>query len=140
MKALKLSVLLPLLALTLLAFIAQMSPSVAAQTEIARNDHEALARHYENLAREAGTKLQENKEVLEACEARPYYYGSQGQDIRSRSFANIREYEKTLQESLSSADLHRRIIIEQDRNLNQAVIDLDHDLTAIESEYSGEEL
>ena len=55
-KALKFSVKLPLLALTLLAF-AQMSSSVAAQIEVADSGHKILVEHYQNLAKKAENKL-----------------------------------------------------------------------------------
>ncbi|MCE7914481.1 MAG: hypothetical protein DYH15_07310 [Nitrosomonas sp. PRO4] len=77
------------------------------------NDHAALAKYYELLAKEAEVKLQENKAVLEEYENHSYYYGRQGQDLKSHTTANIREYEKQLAESLSNADLHHRIALEQ---------------------------
>jgi len=131
MKALKFLALLPLLAVTLLASCAQMNPSVTAQTGIARNEHNALASHYENEAKEAEAKLQKNKEALEEYEAHPYYYGRQGQDVRSHTSANIREYERTLKESRSNADLHRRMAMEQDHQINKAKINLDRDSKAV---------
>ena len=141
MKALKFSTKLPLLLLTLLAFCAQMSSSVAAQTEVASNDHEALVTHYENLAKETKARLQENIGVLEEYEAHPYYYGRQGQDVRSHASANIREYEKTLKENLDNADSHRKMAMEQNNQINKAKINLDRDFTAVKSsEYSDKEL
>ncbi|TXI20651.1 MAG: hypothetical protein E6Q62_00875 [Nitrosomonas sp.] len=80
------------------------------------NDHAALAKYYELLAKEAEVKLQENKAVLEEYENHSYYYGRQGQDLKSHTTANIREYEKQLAESLSNADLHHRIALEQQNN------------------------
>lgn len=137
MKALKLLILL--LALTVLAACAQMSPSVVAPIGVANNDHDALVRHYENLAREAKIRLQENKEILEAYEARPYYYGRQALDLSSHTSANIRAHERTLRESLKYAELHRKMAIEQQNSqINTAEIDPDdRDLTTENSEYSG---
>lgn len=80
------------------------------------NDHAALAKYYELLAKEAEVKLQENKAVLEEYENHSYYYGRQGQDLKSHTTANIREYKKQLAESLSNADLHHRIALEQQNN------------------------
>ena len=136
MKALKFLILL--FALTILASCVQMGASVIAPTGIVSNDHEALARHYENLAKEAQIRLQENKKVLEAYEARPYYYGRQGLDLPSHTSANIRAYEKTLRESLRYADLHRKVAMEQHNNqINKAEANLDGDFATEESEYSG---
>ena len=131
MKALKLSTQLPLLALTLLVFCAQINSSVAAQPEVALNDHDALVRYYEDLAKEAEAKLQENKAVLEEYEDHAYYYGRQGQDLQSHTIANIREYEKALKESLSNADLHRKIAAGQAAPINKAKINLDRDSTVV---------
>ena len=136
MKALKFSILL--LALTMLASCAQMGSSVIAPAGIASNDHEALVSYYENTAKEAKIRLQENKKMLEAYEARSYYYGRQGLDLSSHTSANIRAHEKTLRESLIYADLHRRIALEQQNNqINKAEVDPDSDFTTEESEYSG---
>lgn len=136
MKALKL--LISLLALTVLAACAQMSP-VTAPIGINNNDHEALVRHYENLAEETKIKLQENKEILRAYEARSYYYGRQGLDLSSHTSANIRAHEETLRKSLEHVELHRKMAMEQRNNrINTAEIDPDdHDLTMENDEYSG---
>jgi len=130
-----------LLVLTLLASCAQMSSSVVAPTGIADNDHEALVMHYENLAKEAKIRLQENKKILEDYEARPYYYGRRGQDLQSHTSANIRVYEKILKESLRYVDLHRRMAMEKQNNqINKAETNLDRDAMAEQIEDSGEEL
>ncbi|SFE28169.1 hypothetical protein [Nitrosomonas sp. Nm166] len=126
MQSFKFSAKLSVLAIALLAFGAQMNASVAAQTEVAGNDHQALVKHYENLAKEAKVRLQENLEVLKEYEAHPYYFGRQGQDVRSHASANIREYEKALKENLDNADLHRRMAMEQNR-----------DFTTAKTEHSG---
>lgn len=135
MKALQFSAKLPLLALTLLAFCAQMNSSIAAQTEITDSNHEALVEHYQKLAKEAEVRLQENIEALEEYEAHPYYYGRQGQDIRSHASANIREYEKTLKESLNNADLHRKMAMEQNNQINTVETNLDRNSAAAKSGY-----
>jgi hypothetical protein len=131
MKALKFSTRLPLLALTLLVFCASMGPSVAAQPEVFRNDHDAQVRHYENLAKEAKAKLEENKAVLEEYEAHSYYYGRQGQDLQSHISANIRGYEEDLKDSLRNADLYRKMAAGQNSPINKAKINLDRDTTAV---------
>ncbi len=127
MKASKFSALLSLLALTVLASCAQMSP----QPGVASGDHGTLVRHYENVANDTKARLQENKKALKAYEAHPYYYGRQGQEFRSHTAANIREYEKTLRESLSNADLHRRMAMEQANSINKAKNNLDRDASAV---------
>ena len=132
MKTLKFIVLL--LAFTVMASCAQMSSSVIAPVGIASNDHEALVKHYESLAEEGRIRLHENKKVLEAYEARPYYYGRQALDLPSHATANIRAYEETLKETKKYADLHRKMAMEQQNSQKSAVI-ADRDLTAENSEY-----
>ena len=140
MKALKIIGWLPLLALALLTSCAQMNPSVIAQADVAHNDHNAMANYYENQVKEVKIRLQANQKVLEECEAHPYYYGRQGQDVRSHASANIREYQKTLKESLRNAEQHRIMAIEQEQQTNKTKARLDHDLTIEPSESSGREL
>ncbi len=90
------------------------------------NDHSALIRHYETMAIEAKMHLQENKALLEDYEAHPYYYGRQGQDIRSHTTANIREYEKQLKENLYNVELHKSIANEQYSPINNAKTNLEN--------------
>lgn len=126
MKAIKFSALIPLFALSLLA-----APVVA------DNDHAALVTHYASLVEEAKVRLQENRKILEEYEDHPYYYGRQGQDVRSHASANIREYEKALKENLANVDLHRKMAAEQQNNqTNKAEIGLNRDFTAAKPEYS----
>ncbi|SDY07671.1 hypothetical protein [Nitrosomonas sp. Nm33] len=56
----------------------------------------------------------------------PYYYGRQGQDVRSHVSAIIREYEKTLKQSQGNADLYRKMAKEQDNQINKVKIDLNY--------------
>ncbi len=84
------------------------------------NNHIALTQYYETMANEAKMHLQENKALLEEYEAHPYYYGRQGQDIRSHATANIREYEEQLKENLQNAELHKKMASEQYIPVNNA--------------------
>lgn len=136
MKTLRLFKLL--FALTILTSCAQMNPSVIVPKGIASNDHEALVQHYENLAREAKIRLQENKKILDAYEAHPYYYGRQGPDLQSHTSANIRAYEKALRENLRFADLHRKMAMEQRNNqIYKAETRLERDFPIGNEDYSG---
>lgn len=98
--------------ISVLAFSLTVS-SVFAVEGIDDNDHATLAQYYENVAKETEAKLQKNKAALEEYEAHSYYYGRRGQDFKSHTAANIREYEAVLAESLNNADLHKRIAMEQ---------------------------
>lgn len=139
MKAIK--YFLVLLAYTLLASCAHMNTPVTAPVRIAANDHENWVKHYENAAREAQTRLQENRKILQDYEARPYYYGRRGQDLQSHTSANIRAYEKILRDSLIFVELHTRMALEQrNQRVNKVETNPDHNLIAEKSDHSNEEL
>lgn len=97
----------------------------AAPSSINPNDHVALANYYEGLAKEVSGKLETNLQKLNDYEDHPYYYGRQGQDLKSHLQANIREYRKELAEDLQEADLHRKIAAgEQNQQFNKAQADI----------------
>ena len=64
------------------------------------SDHDNLASHYDNLAKEMVAKVEEKKISLEDYDDHSYYYGRQGQDFKSHTLANIRYYEEAAQEAL----------------------------------------
>lgn len=116
----------------LLAAVGFLATPAIAVDGIHDNDHAALAQYYENLADEAKVKLQQNKSLLEQYEMHPYYFGRQGQDIKSHSSANVREYEKILRQYLKQADLHKRMTADQEnRAINKARINHNPDTTVI---------
>ena len=119
----------PALILAAVSFLA--TPAIGAGG-INDNDHAALAQYYENLADEAKVKLQQNKALLEEYEMHPYYFGRQGQDIKSHSSANIREYEKILRRYLKKAELHKKMAADQENSvINKAKTGLNPDATVI---------
>ncbi|MBS0424734.1 MAG: hypothetical protein JSR71_10020 [Proteobacteria bacterium] len=120
---------IPAIFLAVVSFLA--TPAIAVEG-IDENDHAALAQYYENLADETKVKLQQNKALLEQYEMHPYYFGRQGQDIKSHSSANIREYEKILRQFLKKADLHKRMAADQaNSTLNKAKINHNWGTTVI---------
>ena len=73
------------------------------------------------FAKEISEKLEGYQQELNEYEDHPYYYGRQGQDLKSHLQANIREYQKELAEDLQEAELHRKIADgNQDRQFNKA--------------------
>ncbi len=105
--------------------------SVSEPVGVSKNNHEALAKYYEGVASEAKIRLQENKKILQEYEEHPYYFGRQGIEVKSHASANIREYEKALQESQINADIHRKIALEMKANLaNKAKANQDRDFTS----------
>ena len=93
---------------------AQMSPIVNAQNNehsaevrsIDPNNHNAVAKYYEDVAKEMKAKLREQKERLEEYERHNYYYGRKGQNFRSHTWANIRDLENSIKENLKEAAIY----------------------------------
>ncbi len=124
MNTLKVTAIASLLAFCFIATSA-FAEVPAAPSSINPNDHVALANYYEGLAKEVSEKLNSNQQKLNDYEAHPYYYGRQGQDLRSHLQANIREYESELIEDLKEAALHRKIAAsEQGGQFNKAKADV----------------
>ncbi|HET7062519.1 MAG TPA: hypothetical protein VFI43_10115, partial [Nitrosospira sp.] len=73
-----------------------------------RNDHNALARYFENAASEMKTKAVEQKKRLEHYEEKGYLYGRQAQDLKSHTAAMVRKYEDSAEENIREATLHRQ--------------------------------
>lgn len=124
MNTLKVSAIIPLLIFYFVATSALAEVS-AAPDSINPNDHAALANYYEGLAKEISERLEINQQKLNEYEEHPYYYGRQGQDLKSHLQANIHAYEKELAEDLGEATLHRKIAeMEQTRQFNSAKADV----------------
>lgn len=81
----------------------------SAQNAATPSDHEAVAKHYENVAAQVQAKLKEQKELLEQYQNKSYLYGRQAQDLQSHTEALIRDYEQTVAASIEEAATHRRI-------------------------------
>lgn len=83
--------------------------SAARQKAATREDHEMVAAYYENAAREAQAKLEEQKQLLEQYESKSYLYGRQAQDLQSHADALIRKLEHNVDENVKQAALHRQM-------------------------------
>lgn len=72
-------------------------------------DHEAVAAHYEEDARELGEKADEHKKILSDYQAKRYLYGRQyaGFDVHCKRLIEV--YTKGAAESLEMAKMHRQI-------------------------------
>jgi hypothetical protein len=108
--------------LSLLGLAAGFSPASAAdrvadsvdirasrQKAATREDHEMVAAYYENAAREAQAKLEEQKQLLEQYENKSYLYGRQAQDLQSHANALIRKLEHNVDENVKQAALHHQM-------------------------------
>lgn len=111
------------MALGFLVGCAQMNPIGSIQSNesystklrsIDPNNHDAIAKHYEDAANEMKEKLQEQKKLLEEHEGHNAY-GRRGQDRQSRITANIRQYENSIKENLKEAAIHRKMAQEEEK-------------------------
>ena len=111
----KTKLLIPLfLTLGLLAACAEMNPhpmdmSQAVQNAKSKADHEALAQHYEEAAKEMQLKVEEHKKLLSQYQSESYLYGRQAEDLKAHCQRLIDVYEKAAEENLSMAKLHRQM-------------------------------
>lgn len=84
----------------------------AVQTAETRENHEALARHYDEVARQMLADAEEEKAMLEQYQAKPYKYGKRILDLKARASAMIRDLELAAEESKQMADYHRQLAAE----------------------------
>jgi endonuclease III len=103
-----------LLSLGLLYACSEMNPhpmdmSQAVLNAESKADHEALAQHYEEAAKEMQLKVDEHKKLLGQYESKSYLYGRQAEDIKAHCRRLIDVYEKAAEENLSMAKLHRQM-------------------------------
>lgn len=104
--------------LGLLVSCAQMNPqpmdmSQAAQEARTRPDHIALAKRYEDTAKEMQEKVQEHKKQLEEYEYHSYLYGKQAQNLQAHCRGLIRYYEQAAKANREMAEIHRQLAAER---------------------------
>lgn len=89
-----------------------MDMTQAVQRATTRGDHEALAKHYEDAAKEMQAKAEEHKKLLANYEAKRGLYGKQAQSLISHCQGLMRANEQAAAENLSMAESHRRMAAE----------------------------
>ncbi len=102
------------LILGLLAACAERNPHPMDMTQAVQNaqtraDHEALAEHYEQAAKEMQDKVDEHKKLLSQYESKSYLYGRRAEDLKAHCRRLIDVYEKAAEENLNMANLHRQM-------------------------------
>lgn len=75
-----------------------------------RSDHNALAKHFEETAREMEAKVSEQKKLLEQYESE-HFYGWQSHNLKSQTTALIRKYEQTARLNMKEATSHRQMAL-----------------------------
>ncbi|QSA96881.1 hypothetical protein [Methylococcus sp. EFPC2] len=98
----------------LLAGCAQPNPhpmdmSAAVQSAKTRTDHEALATHYEQAARDAEAAVKEHRSLLDQYKAQSYLYGRQAATVQAHCEALIRSYEQVAKANKELAALHHSL-------------------------------
>ncbi len=115
MKTRKIFVVLAVLGL--LAACAQPNPHPMDMTQLVQNakthdDHEALAKHYEDAAKEMQAKVDEHKKLLTQYEAKSYLYGRQAQTFKNHCEYLIRTYQQAVKANMDMAEAHRQMAAE----------------------------
>jgi hypothetical protein len=87
----------------------RMDMTEAVQSAKSGSDHEALARHYEEAAKEMRAKAEEHKTLLSQYQAKKDLYRKQAQDLINHCQGLIRVYEQAAADNLSMAKSHREI-------------------------------
>lgn len=106
------------IALLLLNFVtacSEVNPHPMDMTQMVQNaktheDHEALAQHYEDTAKEMQVKLVEHEKLLEKYQAGSY--GRQAQSLKNHCEFLVRTYRQAVESNKAMADAHRKMAIE----------------------------
>ncbi len=103
----------------LLLFVscAQMNPHPMDMTQAVQSaktsaDHESLAKHYEDIAKEMQLNAQEHQKKLKLYETNSYRYGKQAQLLQDHCRNLIRIYEQAVEENMTMAASHRKMATE----------------------------
>lgn len=86
----------------------------AVQSAKTRSDHEAVAKYYEDAAKEAQVRAAEQQALLEEYESKGYLYGRNAEDMKARASAALRKYEKAAQAGSKEAAMHRQVAAQLD--------------------------
>jgi hypothetical protein len=86
-----------------------MDMTQAVQGAKTRSDHENLAKHYEDAAKDMQVKSADHKKMLAQYEANKGMYGKQAQSLISHCQGLVRIYEQAAAENLSMAESHRQM-------------------------------
>ena len=89
-----------------------MDMTQAVQSARTRSDHENLAKHYEDAAKEMQASVAEHKKRLAQYEGNKGLYGKQSSSLISHCQGLIRVYEQAAKENLGMAQSHREAAAE----------------------------
>lgn len=77
-----------------------------------RCDHEALAKLYEDAAKEIQSKIKEHKKMLESYGSITFDYGKEALALQSHCKSLISSYEQAAKANMDMADSHRAMASE----------------------------
>jgi len=89
-----------------------MDMTQAVQNAKTRGDHEALAKHYEDAAKEMQIKVEEHKQLLRQYEANRVPWKNYIGNYATQHGALIRNYEQAAAANMSIAQSHRQMAAE----------------------------
>jgi hypothetical protein len=72
-------------------------------------DHEVLAQHYEEVAKEMQLKVEEHKKILSQYEREPWVFGKKATGFGVHCQRLIDVYQKAAEENLEMAKMHREL-------------------------------
>jgi hypothetical protein len=84
-----------------------MDMSQAVQNAKTKADHEALAKHYEEVAGEMQVKVDEHKKLLDQYQSKSYLYGKQAEAFKMHCQTLINAYESAVDANRAMAEAHR---------------------------------
>ena len=89
-----------------------MDMTQAVQSAKTRSDHESLAKHYEDVAKDMQASAAVHKKLLAQYEANKGLYGKQSSSLISHCQGLVRIYEQAAAENTTMADSHRKMAAE----------------------------
>ena len=89
-----------------------MDMTQAVQSAKSSGDHDALAKHYADAAREMQSKADEHKKLLAQYQAKKALYGKYARDLINHCQGLIRVYEQAAAENTAMAKSHRDMAAE----------------------------
>jgi hypothetical protein len=84
-----------------------MDMSQAIEEASTAADHEALAKHYEDIAKKMQLKVQEHDKLLEKYIANAHRYGRLGERVQEHCKTLIRSYDDAAKANMEMAEFHR---------------------------------
>lgn len=90
-----------------------MDMSLAIQSAKTKEDHESLATHYEQSAKEAEAKVEEHKKLLNQYKQHGYLYGKQSEMLVQHCESLVNVYQKAVDANLEMAKMHHQMAVTQ---------------------------